>query len=403
MPLPLEGYRVIDWTIFQQGPVCGAMLADMGADVIKLEDPVNGDPGRTMARAQGQETELPGGRNAYFENNNRGKRSLTLDLKQKRGREIFFKLVATSDVVLQNFRKGVADKLGVGYKDCVKYNPKLIFANGTGFGAAGPEAFEPSSDYAGMARSGMMTLVGESGKPPPPFAPGFADQMGAIMLAYGIVMALLVRERTGVGQEVDGSLLGSMTQLEQLMIAFSLLGRPMTRTDRTKAGSPLWNHYLCSDGKWVAISCLQPDRYWAGFSKAVGREEWIGDPRYQERMARQQHSAELITALDKIFPTKPREEWLEILRANAVVCGPLNYLEDLPNDPQMTDNGFIVDFDHAAIGRTIKIPGIPIQLSKTPGKVRGPAPEFGENTEEILLSLGYTWDDLGQLREGKVI
>ena len=221
MPMPLEGLRVIDWTICQQGPVCSAMLGDLGADVIKLESRDGGDPGRALGAIGG--SDLAKRPAFYFEANNRNKRSLTLDLKQPEAREIVYKLVAGADVFVQNFRKGVAERLGLGYDTLRAHNERLIYANATGYGPEGPDSGDPSFDQLGLARSGIMLAAGEPDMPPLPIAGGIADQMGAVMMAYGVLAALLARERHGVGQVVDASHLGSMSFLQGLSLSCKLM------------------------------------------------------------------------------------------------------------------------------------------------------------------------------------
>jgi len=260
MPMPLEGLRIVDWTIWQQGPVCTAMLGDLGAEVIKIEDRVGGDPGRGIVRMSG--IDLSDRPNFYFEANNRNKKSLTLDLKKPEAREIVYKLAARSDVFVQNFRKGVAARLGLDYATLREHNPRIIYANATGYGPEGPESGDPSFDQLGLARSGIMQAVGEPDMPPLGVAGGVADQMGAIMLAYGVLAAVVARERFGVGQEVDASHLGSMLALQGLSVASKLMmGFALPRQARSRAGNPLWNHYRCQDDKWICLGMLQPDRY----------------------------------------------------------------------------------------------------------------------------------------------
>jgi len=244
MPMPLEGVRVVDWTIWQQGPVSTMMLGDLGAEVIKIEDRVSGDPGRGVMSIGGTMTGVSGQRNYYFEVNNRHKKSLTLDLKRPEAKEIVYKLIEKSDVFVQNFRKGVAARLGLDYQALSQYNPKLIYASASGYGPEGPDSGEPSFDYMGLARSGIMNAVGEPDMDPQNITGGIADQMGAIMLAYGIMTALFTRERFGIGQEVDTSHLGSMMALQGLNLACRLtLGKEFRRSYRAKAPNPLWNHY----------------------------------------------------------------------------------------------------------------------------------------------------------------
>jgi crotonobetainyl-CoA:carnitine CoA-transferase CaiB-like acyl-CoA transferase len=403
MQMPLEGYRVIDWTIWQQGPVCSAMLGDLGAEVIKIEERVGGDPGRGMLKISG--VDLADRPNFYFEANNRNKKSITLDLKKPEGREIVYRLVQKSDVFVQNFRKGVAGRLGLGYEALSAHNPKLIYATATGYGPEGPESGAPSFDQLGLARSGIMCAAGEPEMPPLAIAGGIADQMGAIMLAYGVVTALLARERFGVGQEVDASHLGSMTMLQGLSVAARLMmGFAIPRMPRKAASNPLWNHYRCKDDRWICLGMLQPDRYWADFCRALGRPELGTDERFADLRARAANAAAAIEILDEIFATKPRDEWMQILRSGGdfIFCQ-VNNVDELPDDPQVKANDYVVDFEHPRFGPT-KVVGIPVRLRKTPGSIRTPAPEFGEHTEQILTELlGYSWEEVGKLRVAEVI
>jgi crotonobetainyl-CoA:carnitine CoA-transferase CaiB-like acyl-CoA transferase len=401
--MPLEGYRVIDWTIWQQGPVCSAMLGDLGAEVIKVEERIGGDPGRGMLRMSG--VDLADRPNFYFEANNRNKKSLTLDLKKPEAREIIYQLAAKSDVFVQNFRKGVAGRLGLGYEDLKKYNAKLIYATASGYGPEGPESGDPSFDQLGLARSGIMFAAGEPDMPPLAIAGGVADQMGAIMLAYGVITALLARERFGIGQEVDASHLGSMTMLQGLSVAARLMmGFAIPRMPRKGQDNPLWNHYQCKDGKWICLGMLQPDRYWADFSRVIGRPDLATDERFTDLRVRAANAPAAIQALDEAFATKPRDEWMKILRQGGdfIFCQ-VNSVDELPDDPQVKANDYVVDFDHPRHGMT-KVVGMPVRWRETPGSVRLPAPEFGEHSEDVLVNLlGYSWEQVGELKEKEVI
>ena len=403
MPMPLEGLRVIDWTIWQQGPVASAMLGDLGADVIKIEERDGGDPGRGIVAMSG--VDLGPRPNFYFEANNRNKRSLTLDLKKPEAIEIVHKLVAGADVFVQNFRKGVADRLGLDYASLRAHNAKLIYANATGYGPEGPDSGEPSFDQLGLARSGIMLAAGEPEMPPLAIAGGIADQMGAIMLAYGVLGALMARERFGVGQEVDASHLGSMMLLQGLSVSARLMmGFALPRTPRAAAGNPLWNHYRCQDDLWLSLGMLQPDRYWEDFCRAVGRPELADDPRFVDLRARARNAAAAVAVLDEVFATRPRDEWMRILREDPgdFIFTHVNGVNDLPDDPQVKANDYVVDFDHPQHG-TIQMLGMPVRLSETPGSVRMPAPEFGQHSEEILQDLGYEWEAITDLRKREVI
>ncbi len=403
MAMPLDGIRVIDWTIWQQGPVATTLLGDFGADVIKIEERVGGDPGRGIVSMSGIDLgERP---NFYFEANNRNKRSLTLDLKQPEAVEIVQKLVAGADVFVQNFRKGVAGRLGLDYESLRAHNDQLIYASATGYGPEGPDSSDPSFDQLGLARSGIMTAVGEPDMPPLAVAGGVADQMGAIMLAYGVLAALVARERSGVGQQVDASHLGSMMMLQGLSVSARLMmGFALPRTPRSRAGNPLWNHYRCQDDQWLSLGMLQPDRYWADFCRAVGRPEMADDERFAEMSSRSQNAEAAVALLDEIFASKPRDEWMKILREGEgdFIFTLVNNVNDLPDDPQVQANDYIVDFDHPQHG-TIQMLGMPVRLSETPGSIRSPAPEFGQHSEEILLDLGYDWDAISDLRKREVI
>jgi len=403
MAMPLEGIRVVDWTIWQQGPVASVMLGDLGAEVIKIEERVGGDPGRGVLRAQGIDlTDRP---NFYFEANNRNKRSLAIDLKKPEGVEIVRRLADRADVFVQNFRQGVAGRLGLDATTLRARNPRLVYASATGYGPEGPESGAPSFDYLGLARSGIMLSAGEPDDEPLAIAGGIADQMGAVMLAYGIVVALFARERTGRGQEVDASHLGSMAWLQGLGLGARLmLGRALPRQSRRFATNPLWNHYRCADGQWLALSMLQPDRYWTQLCTVLEIPEAAADERFTTMLNRMMNCGDCIALLDEVFARRPREEWLRRLAAGGdFIFSVVNSVDDLPDDPQMRANQYVADFDHPAFGPT-RVVGVPVRLSETPGAIRLPAPEFGQHTEEILTEqLGYSWDDIARLREGEVI
>jgi crotonobetainyl-CoA:carnitine CoA-transferase CaiB-like acyl-CoA transferase len=403
MPMPLEGIRVIDWSIFQLGPVASAMLGDLGAEVIKIEEREGGDPARGMLKLSG--VDLGDRPNFYFEANNRNKKSLTLDLKKSAAREIVYQLVSKSDVFVQNFRQGVAARLGLDYAALRRHNPQLIYASATGNGPEGPESGDPSFDHVGLARSGIMMALGEPDMPPLQVAGGIADQMGAIMLAYGVLAALLARARFGVGQEVDASQLGSMMMLQGLSVSARLMmGSGLPRVARKYASNPLANHYRCADDKWICLGMIQADRYWADFCRVLDRSELATDERFVNLRVRDVNAGAAIEILDGIFAGKSRAEWLRILRAGGdFIFTGVNSVDDLPDDPQVRANQYIVDFDHPQFG-TIQVLGMPVRLGATPGSVRLPAPEFGQHTEEILGELlGYSWEQIAALRDQEVI
>ncbi len=401
---PLDGIRIIDWTIWQQGPVATQMLADLGADVIKIEERERGDPGRGISAIAGSATNKSG-RNYYFEANNKHKKSIALNLKAPEGREIVHRLAARSDVFVQNFRKGVAQRLGLGYADLATRNPRIIYASASGYGPEGPDSGEPSFDYLGQARSGIMNAIGSGSTTPTYVYGGIADQMGAIMLAYGVLAALFARERTGIGQEVDASHLGSMMALQGLnVVARTIMGKEFPRNTREEAYNPLWNHYRCADNKWISLAMLQPDRYWKDFCEVVGRAELIADPRFADVKTRGKNAPALVAILDGVFATRPRDEWMRVLKGRGdFIYTIVNSVSDLPGDPQVRANNYVVDYDHPALGN-LTLLGMPVKLSATPGEPRGHAPELGEHTESLLTEmLGYSWDDVARLRDANII
>lgn len=399
MPSPLEGIRVLDWTIWQQGPVASMMLADLGADVIKIEERTGGDPGRGVLRASGIDlSALP---NFYFEAHNRGKRSVTLDLKQPEAREIVHRLAEKADVFVQNFRPGAAERAGLDYASLKKRNPRLIYASGSGFGRRGPDAERPCMDYLGLARSGIMNAVGEPDDPPQAVQGAIADQMAGTMLAFGVMTALLARERFGVGQEVDVSLLGAMSWLQGLSVASRLmLGGEMPRFSRRATFNPLWNHYRCQDDRWIAFAMAQADRWWAKFCQALERPELATDERFATMATRGGNAVECVRLLDEIFATKSSADWARRLdETGDFIFTLVNRVSDLPDDPQMRANGLIAGVEHPNLGK-LEMLNLPVGFSETPSAIRRTAPEFGQHTESVLLDeLGYSWEDIAALRE----
>jgi crotonobetainyl-CoA:carnitine CoA-transferase CaiB-like acyl-CoA transferase len=301
---------------------------------------------------------------------------------------------------------GVPARLGLDYETLKTHNQKLIYASATGYGPEGPDAGEPSFDQLGLARSGIMLAAGEPDMAPQAITGGIADQMGAIMLSHGIMAALLAREKHGVGQQVDGSHLGSMMMLQGLSISSKLmLGGAMNRGYRKAAGNPLWNHYRCADDQWIMLGMLQPDRYWADFCAALGRPEMAEDERFKDLRSRAQNAAAAIEFIDEAFASKTRDEWMKALQESQgdFIYTLVNSVADLPEDPQVKANDYIVDFEHPQFGTT-QVLGMPYRLSETPGSVREPAPEFGQHTEEVLVELlGYDWDQVTDLRKREVI
>ena len=398
---PLDGMRVIDWTMWQFGPVSTMMLADMGAEVIKVES-LDGDHGRQVGRSVGIDSRLPQGLSAFFEGLNRQKLGIAVNRKTPEGLEIMYKLVAKSDIFVENFRKGVAERLGLGYEDLIKYNEKIIYASASGYGPKGPDAGKPAFALTAEARAGALWWFG-----PPDDTPhqlDIADQSAAIMLSYGIVGAIVARERFGFGQKVDVSHLGSMIWARGMKNQISLLvDQEYTRFDQKRPGNVLWNYYKCKDGQWIAFSMGQ-DRYWPPFCRAIGRTDFIEDTRFNTSEARYENREGLVKLLDEIFISKTRDEWERSLRGNdEIIWEMVQRNLDLPRDPQVVANEYIVDYDHPVIGPS-KWLQTPVTYSKTPLSTRKMAPALGENTEETLTELlGYTWDEIVALKDKNVI
>jgi CoA:oxalate CoA-transferase len=393
---PLTGIRVLDFTRYQQGPYATSLLADMGAEVIKVEPRVDGEWGRQTERDES-------GFSAYFESYNRGKQSITLDIRTPQGKAVVERLVPRVDVLVENFRPGYMDRIGLGYEALRARNPRLVYAAASAFGPKGPLAQRPGYDHIAQAVSGLMIeQAGGPGHEPVPALPGAADQISATMFAFGIASALVARDRTGTGQKVEVSLLGSM-------VAFQ--GRQITRFLRTgKQGrarfrrSPLYSHYAAADG-WVAIAAQDPKK-WPPLCRALGHPELVDDPRFAGPWDRHHNAEALEETLEGIFATRPVSEWLDRLIAADVPCAPVNdYRALIAGDDlttQLEANEYLTTVEHPNLG-TLRTAGIPLHMSATPPGPAGHSPELGQQTEQVLLELGYTWEEIERLRRDEVI
>jgi len=398
---PLDGVRVVELTQFQQGPVAGMRLGDLGADVIKVE-PRTGDAGRGMMRIIGADTGLKG-RNFYFESCNRNKRSIVLDLSTEKGKEVFFKLIRQADVFVTNLSISAPKRLGIDYEALSAINPRLIYAHCSGWGREGPDADALSFDYTGLARSGTMMMCGERDGPPATLIPGMGDELGGLICAWAVTAALYARGKTGKGQLVDTSLMGSLIAFHGVNFAApGILGQEIPRYSRAEAGNPIYNHYRCKDDRWIVIAHLQPDRYWPNVCKAMGLEELENDPRFSTIEARHDNAKELVAILDERFATRTRDEWMEIFKKEDIIYTPVQSASEVFKDPQALANNYIIDVDHPVWGK-IKMLGFPWTFHDTPASVKREAPELGQHTEEILLEFGYTWEDIAKLKEAEVI
>lgn len=393
MPAPLEGIRVLDFTRFQNGPHATVMLSDMGADVLKVERPGSGDPGRSLGRR-------PDGFCGYFEALDRGKKSITLDFGGEEGRKIIHQLVEQADVVTENFKPGLMDSLQLGYEDLKKINPRLIYAVNSGFGPIGPWADKGSFDIVAQGMSGaMLSQGGGPDAEPVQINWGLADQVGSMVFAYGIMTAIVARERHGVGQKVDISQLGAMVTLQTLSFtSFLHTGEQFNRGPR---GNPTFTYYQGSDGGWFTIGVLTP-KFWDGLCAALERPDLLTDERCAEPFARFENAQWLLDELGQAFATKPRDYWMDALRDAEVPCGPIYDYAGAVDDEQIWVNDYLVNLEHPSFEGHRAV-GVPVSFSETPGGVQGPAPELGQHTEETLLELGYDWDQISALRDNAVI
>ena len=387
--LPLSGLKVVDCTIFQQGTYSTAMLADFGADVVKVEGPDSPDPGRGLS-------------DAYFQSYNRNKRGIVLDLKHPLGVETMLRLIDSADVFAQNMRQGVMDKLGLGYEVMKARNPGIIYASASGYGSKGPHAQWAAMDILGQARGGTMAVQGPPGVPPVAAFGGMADQVGAVTLSYGVLLALIHRARTGLGQQVDASLLGGQVMLQTHNITGTLFtGRVPERIPREQAQAT-WNTYRCQDGRYLTVSMLQSDRWWGPFCNAVERQDWVDDPRYCDAKERNANRTELVADFDALFATRDQMEWVDYLCSCGLPVAPVQDYGQVAEDPQVIANDYVVPFELPDGTRT-RMVGPGVQLGVSPGSIRHRAPEFGEHTEEVLLEHGFSWEEISSLAEAGAI
>ena len=396
-----DGVRVIELAQWVFVPVAGALLADWGADVIRIER-LDGDPYRGLA-TQGIGTDS-GGVNLSMALANRGKRSVALDLRKPRGLEALHDLLATADVLLTSLRPGALERLRLGADAVRERYPKLIYARGNGFGVNGPDADQPGYDSSAFwARGGVGHMLTPAERDYPISQRGaMGDRNGAMALAFGIAGALLKRTRTGEGSVVDVSLLATaMWMLSSDLLAALNGGEVKPASGRTALMSPLTATYRTKDDRHVQLMFLQGDRYWPEFCRTIDRADLAEDGRFVDMAARRTNAAACVAELDAIFAEHTLDEWKGILATLDAPWSPIQSIGELVDDPQVIANGYIGDV-HIDDGPSYRLPTVPVQFDGQPPALRR-APEHGEHTEAILTEVGYDWDRIGDLADEGVI
>jgi CoA:oxalate CoA-transferase len=403
MNKPLDGIKVIEIAQEIQGPFAGQFLGDLGADVVKVENRETGDLSRWML------TSLIGGPDVknptvshYFIAMNKGKRSITLDLKKPAAIEVVRRMAKSYDILLTNYRPGVLDRLGLGYEDLRRINPRLVYAQASSWGPKGPWVRRPSRDTLAQAASGLMAKTGLPGDPPLPAGITVADHSGALSFAAGILAALVARERTGEGQRVDVSIYGTLIAMQGFEMNYaSISGREPERAGRGHQFlHGVWGAFPTKDG-FICIAGVD-DKRWPAFCKIVGIEHLEKDPEYGDNVIRNMHGDKIQAVLDEIFPRKTTAQWLDELNAGDILVTEVVDYASVLNSEQARVNGYVRELDHPVAGR-IKVAGSPVSLNGAVETEAKLPPEHGQHSEEILLELGYSWEEIGALREAQVV
>jgi len=391
----LSGFRVLEVASWMFVPSAGAVLADWGADVIKVEHPVTGDPQRGLS-SMGL---IPGGDGAVnyiIEQPNRGKRSIGIDIGTEGGRELLYKLVETSDVFLTSFLPAVRQRLQIDVEHIRAVNPRIVYARGTGQGPLGPDREKGGYDGASFWSRGAVGSALKPGDAEFPIGgrPGFGDLAGGMAIAGGIAAGLLQRATTGEAPVVDVSLLGiAMWMLSPDIVASGLYGGdPMPKFDRSASPNPLVGSYRTGDGRFITLMMLQSDRFWPDFCAHIGRPDLIEDPRFADGAARYANGKELVGIIDEVFASRSYEEWKQALATLEGVWAPVQLASELVDDPQVGANGYLARVQRDD-GTAYDLVTNPVQMDET-GDRLVPAPEHGQHTEEILLELGLGWDEI---------
>ncbi len=436
MSQALEGIHVIDISQVIGVPLAARHLADFGAEVIHIENPEAGDSWRAYQAGFGGMTGVPSPINYNWEAYNRNKKSMALDLSQEEGRDILYRLVAASDVLVTNLRVYEREKFGITYELLHRINPRLIFGSLTGHGQNGPDRDMPAYDHtSAWYRAGLHYLLSLPGIPCAGFRPGFIDTTAAMSLFAAVMLALYVREKTGIGQEVELSLFNiGMYQATFDIAAALATGKdykewaklhddendPLVKQRRQAQAeaqvaldrlldiygqerlNPTAADYMTKDGRRILLNVLQPDRYWSKICQALGQPDLEHDSRFESHETRLQNHVALYGIMKEAFGSRPLEEWQARLKQAGIPFGVEQKPAEVVNDPQARANDYFVPFDHPTYGR-IEVLASPLKMSQTPSSIRMPAPEFSQHTEEILLELGYTWEDLSRFKQRRLI
>ncbi len=383
----LEGIRILDVSRVLAGPYCTMMLADFGADVVKIEPPNGGDDSRSFGPFIGSES-------AYFMSLNRNKRSIVLDLKKEADKSVFKEMVKTADVVVENYRPGTMEKFGLGYETLKEVNPQIIYAACSGFGDSGPYRNKPAYDIIVQAMGGIMSITGEEGGEAMRVGASIGDLAAGMFTAYGVMLALFHRQRTQQGQKVDVAMLDcQVAMLENAVARYAISGSsPQPLGNRHPSITP-FAAFTAADGQLIVGA--GNDRLWHKLCRVVGHDEWREDSRFSNNGLRTENAAQLMALLNGVFVQKTVEEWLHILEAVEVPCAPINDIEKMMADPQIKAREMIVELKHPRAG-VMKVPGIPVKLSKTPGEIASAAPFLGEHTKDILAEAAEKAQERGK-------
>ncbi|MGE0153479.1 MAG: CaiB/BaiF CoA transferase family protein [Reyranellaceae bacterium] len=388
---PLQGITVLDLTHIGAGPYLTSMLGDMGAEVIKIEPVGGGDPTRAY------DAVFPGADSSYFMGLNRSKKSIVLNLKSEGGMRVLDDILARSQVVVESYRPGALRRLGLDYDSVARKRPDIVYCSISAFGVSGPYANRPGMDILVQGMGGLMGITGEPGRQPVKAGPPLADFIGSYLAGFGISMALLARERWGIGQLVTVSLLdGLVASMANYLTGFHVNGKPSGPSGGGHAQIVPYQIFTAKDG-YLIIACLT-EGFWRNLCKALDLNELVDDPRFVTNEVRVAHRQELVPIISDIIETRTRAEWTEILVKADVPCGPVNSLAEVFADPQVNHNKMVLAVEHPEAGE-IKVPGIPIKLSRTPGAIGSPPPLLGQHTETILRGMGYSIEAIDELRQ----